>query len=187
MNKINDNKIYNNSKGHYNINNDKISSKQKKALPNNESISTNASSAANISNYINNCENHVYYSYKSKSLINNKLKDIYNSGKKKFYQDEEENKNKEINNETININILNNNFDNSYSFISPEKTRYNYVNKISTNKKKNTNALVHFNDNFNYLRKKKIDSLFNFATIENHSNKEKMSNIKKIDNLSSLI
>ena len=186
VNKINDNKIYNNSKGHYNINNDKISSKQKKALPNNESISTNASSAANISNYINNCENHVYYSYKSKSLINNKLKDIYNSGKKKFYQDEEENKNKEINNETININILNNNFDNSYSFISPEKTRYNYVNKISTNKKKNTNALVHFNDNFNYLRKKKIDSLFNFATIENHSNKEKMSNIKKIDNLSSL-
>ena len=185
VNNNNDKKIYN-SKGHYNINNNKISSKPKKALPNNESISTNASSATNISNYINNCENNIYYSYKSKSIINNKLKDINNSRKKTCYKEEEENKVKEIINKKININILNNNFDNSYTYISPEKTRYNYSNMKSDFKKKKINKLVHFNDN-NFLKKKKIDSLQNLVSIIDYKNpnKENMSNIIKIDNISS--
>ena len=184
LNNISETKIYN-SKGNYNINNNKISSNQKKALPNNESISTNASSAANISNLINNCENHIYYSYKSKSIINNKLKDINNSKKKSLYKEEKENKVKEINNKKININILNNNFDNSYLYISPDKTKYNYENKISDYKKKKPYKLVHFNDNYNYLKKKKNEYLANFVTIIDNPNSKNMSNIKTLDNVSS--
>ena len=53
-------------------------------------------------------------------------------------------------------------------------------------KKKKINKLVHFNDN-NFLKKKKIDSLQNLVSIIDYKNpnKENMSNIIKIDNISS--
>ena len=174
--------LYSNSKGHSNskYNNSKIYLKAKQFLPNNESISTNASSAVNISNYVNNYENNVYYSYKSKSIIKNKLKDIKNSTSRKKNinledEDEDEDKDEEeydINNPKLNLNIINSNIDISNSYISPEKKRFNY-NYANSNKK--YNKILHFNDN-NY-KKKKNDFAYKFVTIIDN---EKSNNIKKI-------
>lgn len=162
---INEKKLYSNSKVHLNNklnkNNNKMTIK-KKILPNNESISTNASSTANISNFINNCEKHIYYSYKSKSIIKNKLKDIKNSRKKTLNQEEDDEK--KINNKKLEINIMNNDLLNENLYISPDKKRYNYTSNNYEYIDKKNNKLVHFNDD-NNLKKEKKDSNYKYETI----------------------
>ena len=161
VNNINDKKIYNNSKGLciYKNNTNKLNIKSKKVLPNNESISTNASSTANVSNYSYNSDKYIYCSFKSKSIINNKLNDINNSNKKtvNMYMNGEEKD--EIKNKKLKINIIYSNINNNNIYISPEKKRYNYTNYQNENKK---NKML----NFKYsCRKKNNDSINKLETV----------------------
>lgn len=122
-------KQYNNSKGHFNIknkNNYRIILKS-----NNESISTNASSAANISNNANNYDKNYYYSGKSKSIIKNKLKEINTSqGKTGSYYINEKSENKK---NKSNLLYTKNNI--NYS-ISPSKKYINTSNNDENSRKK---------------------------------------------------
>ena len=169
-NNINEKTIENNSKGRYNNNkNTNKNPKPKRVLPNNESISTNASSTANISNYGINGDKNIYYSAKSKSIIKNKLKDINNNSRKKTIIRED--KDEEINDKKVKLNIIYSNIEKNDIYISPEKRKYNYTNNINNNNieyRKKTNKKLHFK---NYNKNKNSDSLNNIDTeIDNDNN-----------------
>ena len=167
-NNINEKKIENNSKGKTNKNTNKISLKPKKVLPNNESISTNASSTANISN----CDKNIYYSSKSRTIIKNKLKDINNNSRKKTINRED--KDAEINDKKVKLNIIYSNNEKNDIFISPEKRRYNYANNNIEYRKK-TNKKVAFKNSY---KKKNSDSLNKMDTVtDNDNNNNAYSNI----------
>ena len=157
-----DKRIYNNSKGHFNSkNNYRISLKTTKVLPNNESISTNASSAANISNYINNCDKNIYYSLRSKSIIKNKLKDI-SQGKSSFDNAKDKKIDKKL---KMNLLLYTNKDSSNYS-ISPEKIYNNTSNNTEISNKskiKKKNKYLYYN--INNLKKKNNDSVGRLETI----------------------
>ena len=160
-NNINEKKIENNSKFNY------YNKKPKKVLPNNESISTNASSTANISNCGYNGERKIYYSSKSKSIIKNKLKDINNNSRKKTLNRED--KDGEINDKKVKINIIYSNIEKNDLFISPEQRKCNNTNNINNNfeYRKKTNKRVIFKNSY---KKKDSDSLNKIDIITDNDN-----------------
>ena len=181
INTMSEKKQYNNSKSHFNCKNiGRLNLKIKKSLPNNESISTNASSTANISNFVNNCEKNLYYSFKSKSLIKNHLKDINNSRKKTF-QNESEEKDKKLKINVIFSNLDNNNI-NYNVFASPDRKKYNNTgNNYFENKNKKGNKVIYVKNN---NKKKNYDSLNKIEKIIDYENKGKINimQYKKKDN-----
>ena len=124
---------------------------------NNESISTNASSTANISNYSNNCNKNYNLSFKSKSFIKNNI-----SREKNFINSEEKNEKK------LKLNIIYNNANNLNLINNLDKKGYIYTCKNNfRHKKKKNNKIVHFN----HINKKKNQESFNI--IENVTDKDK--------------
>lgn len=181
VNYKNDKKQNNNPKGYYiyKNNSNKINIKSKIVLPNNESISTNASSAANISNYANNNDKQIYYSFKSKPIINNKLKDINNYRKKTVNINEKEKD--EINNKKLKLNIIYSNINTSNIYISPEEKKYNYTSNNNNNEDKKRKMMY-----FKYsYRKKNNDSIYKQETIVDISKNSKgnIIQIKKKENI----
>lgn len=176
-------KIINTIKGHSsNKNSYKITLKVNKALPNNESISTNASSTANISNNINNLDKNIYNnSLKSKSIIKNNLKDINLSKGRNSKDEEEEKKTKKK--------FFYNNIDNNNINISPEKRRYN--NTISTNNSNNNlecktsrkKTKIYFGEyNSNKKSEKNLDRLETIVDYENNENNENNNDARRLTN-----
>lgn len=166
---LSEKKQYNNSKGHFNVknkNNYRIILKS-----NNESISTNASSAANISNNANNYDKNLYYSGKSKSIIKNKLKEINTSqGKTGNDYNNEKSENKK---NKSNLLYTKNNI--NYS-ISPSKRYINTSNNDEYSRKKNKYLDYHKNN----LRCKNSDSAGYLETIIDNDNNE-TKKVKKIE------
>ena len=182
VNKVNGTKPFNNSKVHYNNkNNNKQNMKSKNILPNNESISTNSSSAANISNWVNNNDKQIYYSFKSKSIIKNKLKDINNSRKKATIIDDDENEEKD--DKKLKINFIYNNIDNNENY-SPEKPTIFDTNNNKYENKVKLNKMVHFK---NSCRKRNNGSITKLETIDdnNKTSKGNIIQLKKFQDNSS--
>jgi len=129
-------------------NNEKSNFIMKKIILNNESISTNCSSAVNISNLINNS---IYSSSKNKSQINNKFQNIFYSSERIIYS----NYGKNPIEKKLKINLIYEDSDkNKDNFIlNPKK------NKITenTNKIKYINTMMKSNINSNYFYIKKDD------------------------------
>ena len=152
---------YNNSKGHFNIKNNYIINLKS----NNESISTNASSAANIS------DKNLYYSGKSRSIIKNKLKEINTSQGKtgnNFNNEKSDNKKNKSNLLYTKNNI-------NYS-ISPTKRYINTSNNDEYSRKKNKYSDYHKNK----IRNKNSDSAGYLETIIDNDNNE-AKKVKKIE------
>ena len=181
-NRVTEKKIINTIKVHSNTkNNYIITLKANKALPNNESISTNASSTANLSNCLNNCDKNIYNS--GKSIIKNHLKDI-NSLKGKNIKDKEEEDT--IKDKKLKINVFDNNLDNNINN-SPEKKKYNKTNNNSNNinlecKTTRKKAKVHFSE-YNTIKKSdnmlnRIETMNDLRNNENIENK-RLTNFKK--------
>ena len=182
VNNINDKKQNNNPKGYYiyKNNSNKINVKSKIILPNNESISTNASSTANISNYANNYDKHVYYSFKSKSIIKNNLKDINNSRKRTVNININEEEKDEINNKKLKLNIIYSNINTNNIYKSPEKKKYNYTSNNNNEDKKS--KMMYFKYSY---RKKNNDSINKLETIvdSTKNNKGNIIQLKKKENI----
>lgn len=167
---LSEKKQYNNSKGHFNVknkNNYRIILKS-----NNESTSTNASSAANISNNANNCDKNLYYSLKSKSIIKNKLKEI-NTSQGKTLNDHN---NEKSENKKTKSNLLYTKNNINYS-ISPSKRYINTSNNDDYSRKKNKYIDYHKNNK----RSKNNDSAGCLETIIDNDNHAINKRVKKIE------
>jgi hypothetical protein len=172
---LSEKKQYNNSKGHFN---DKNKNNYRIVLKsNNESISTNASSAANISNNANNSDKNFYYSGKSKSIIKNKLKEI-NTFQGKTFNDFN---NEKSENKKIKSNLLYTKNNINYS-ISPSKRYINTSNNDEHSRKKNKYLDYHKI----ILRNKNSDSAVYLETIiDNDNETKKVKKIESYENYSS--
>jgi hypothetical protein len=172
---LSEKKQYNNSKGHFN---DKNKNNYRIVLKsNNESISTNASSAANISNNANNSDKNFYYSGKSKSIIKNKLKEI-NTFQGKTFNDFN---NEKSENKKTKSNLLYTKNNINYS-ISPSKRYINTSNNDEHSRKKNKYLDYHKI----ILRNKNSDSAVYLETIiDNDNETKKVKKIESYENYSS--
>ena len=172
---LSEKKQYNNSKGHFN---DKNKNNYRIVLKsNNESISTNASSAANISNNANNSDKNFYYSGKSKSIIKNKLKEI-NTFQGKTFNDFN---NEKSENKKIKSNLLYTKNNINYS-ISPSKRYINTSNNDEHSRKKNKYLDYH---KIILRNKNSYSAVYLETIIHNDNETKKVKKIESYENYSS--
>ena len=127
-------------------NKEKTSYQRKKFKLNNESISTNCSSANNMSNYINNS---TYSTSNNKSKINIKFQDIYCSNERITYS----NYGKILKEKKLKINL-------EYAFNDKIKDNFtlnpkNIMETENKNKIRNMNQILKSNNDINYTYRKK--------------------------------
>ena len=127
-------------------NKEKTSYQRKKFKLNNESISTNCSSANNMSNYINNS---TYSTSNNKSKINIKFQDIYCSNERITYS----NYGKIFKEKKLKINL-------EYAFNDKIKDNFtlnpkNIMETENKNKIRNMNQILKSNNDINYTYRKK--------------------------------
>ena len=127
-------------------NKEKTSYQRKKFKLNNESISTNCSSANNMSNYINNS---TYSTSNNKSKINIKFQDIYCSNERITYS----NYGKILKEKKLKINL-------EYAFNDKNQDNFtlnpkNIMETENKNKIRNMNQILKSNNDINYTYRKK--------------------------------
>ena len=139
--------VLNNKEERYYKYKDKLDMKKKKVKKNNESMSTNSSSAINLSNYINNT---FYSNSKNKSFItNNNFNDIYLSSERNKYSKYDKN---QIKTKTKSNLIYIDNDNNNDNIILNTKNSLVIEN---INRNKNSNVSFKFNEFTKYINIRK--------------------------------